>query len=133
MEIGFWIPIDSGMLDSLNWNPEFKPQDSGFHKQNFYGFQNPDSLTWGVRMLHQSGLATFSSSCCQSKLCLVAVVKLPHRESGLNYGIFKKSPRPIFQLFKRSDEILHLSCLAEINSFVSYNFWELLKLKKGKY
>ena len=47
--------------------------------------------------------------------------------------IFKKSPRPIFQLFKSSDEIRHSSCLAEINSFVSHNFWELLKLKKGKY
>ena len=85
-------------------------------------------------MLHQSGLATFSSSCCQRKLCLVAVVKSLHRESGLNYGIFKKSQAHFSTInFKRSDETLHLSCLAEINSFVSYNFWELLKLKKGKY
>ena len=36
-----WIEI----VFSLSCIPERKAQDSGFHKQKFHGFQNPDSLT----------------------------------------------------------------------------------------
>ena len=35
--VGFRIP----------WAPESKAQDSRFHKQNFPGFRNSDSLAWG--------------------------------------------------------------------------------------
>ena len=47
VKLGFWIPIISRIPDSLSCIPDSKAQDSGFHKQNFYGFRDPDSLTWG--------------------------------------------------------------------------------------
>ena len=47
MELGFWISIVSEIPDSLSCIPHCKAQDSGFHKQKFHGFRNPDSLTWG--------------------------------------------------------------------------------------
>ena len=40
--LGFWIPIISGIPDSLSCVPDSKAQDSGFHKQKFLGFRNPD-------------------------------------------------------------------------------------------
>ena len=40
VELGFWIPIVSGIPDS-------KAQDSGFHKLKFPGYRNPDLLTCG--------------------------------------------------------------------------------------
>ena len=40
-ELGSWIPIDSEIPDSLSCIPDFKAQDSGFHKrQKFAGFRN---------------------------------------------------------------------------------------------
>ena len=45
VELGFRIPIVSGIPDSYSCIPDFKPQDSGFHWQKFPGFRNPDSLT----------------------------------------------------------------------------------------
>ena len=39
----YWIPA----FDSGTWIPDCKPQDSGFYKPKFLGFQNPDSLLWG--------------------------------------------------------------------------------------
>ena len=50
-ELGFWIPIVSGIPDSLSCIPESKTQDCGFHSENFPGFRNPDSLTWGEMLL----------------------------------------------------------------------------------
>ena len=48
MKIGFWIPIFSGIPDSLSCIADSKAYDSGFHKQNFPGFQIPDhSIPWG--------------------------------------------------------------------------------------
>ena len=38
VELGFWIPIGSGIPDSLSCIPDSKTPDSTFHKQNF-----PDS------------------------------------------------------------------------------------------
>ena len=38
LELGFWIPVVSGILDSLSCFPDSKDQDSGFHKQKFLGF-----------------------------------------------------------------------------------------------
>ena len=32
LELGFWIPVVSGILDSLSCIPDSKDQDSGFHK-----------------------------------------------------------------------------------------------------
>ena len=39
-ELGFLIPI-------VNRIPDSKDRDSIFHKQNFLGFRNLDSLMWG--------------------------------------------------------------------------------------
>ena len=44
MELGLWIPIVSGIPDSLSCIPDFKAQDLGFHKQKFHGFRNLYSL-----------------------------------------------------------------------------------------
>ena len=42
VELRFWIPIVSGIPDSLSCIPDSKAQDYGFHKQKFLGFRNPD-------------------------------------------------------------------------------------------
>ena len=52
MELGFRIPILSGIPDSFSCIPDSKVQDSRFHKQSFPGFRIlqaklPDSLTRG--------------------------------------------------------------------------------------
>ena len=49
MQHGFRIPFVSGIRDSLSCIRIPKPMlpDSGFHKQKFPGFRNPDSLTLG--------------------------------------------------------------------------------------
>ena len=47
VELGSWIPIVSGILDSYSCTPDSKSQDSGFHRQKFPRFRNPDSFTWG--------------------------------------------------------------------------------------
>ena len=46
-----WIPILSRIPDSLGCIPDSKVQDSGFHKQKFHGFHDPDSLTWPTLLL----------------------------------------------------------------------------------
>ena len=43
MELGFWIQIVSGIPDSLKCIPESKAQYSGFHMQEFLGFQIPQA------------------------------------------------------------------------------------------
>ena len=43
VKLGFWIPIVSGIPDSLSCIPDFKDQDFGFHKQKI----SPDS---GIRI-----------------------------------------------------------------------------------
>ena len=40
-ELGFWVPIVSGITDSLSCISNSKAQDSGFYKQNVPGFRNP--------------------------------------------------------------------------------------------
>ena len=50
VELEFWIPIASGIPDSLSCIPDSTStffSDFGFHAQNFSGFHNQDSLTWG--------------------------------------------------------------------------------------
>ena len=61
VELGFWIPVVHGIPDSLNCIPDSKAQDSRFHKQNFPGFGNPDSLTWGDIPLNKTITAGHSS------------------------------------------------------------------------
>ena len=39
--LGFWIPLVTGIPDSLSCIADSKAQDSGFHKQNFPGFRIP--------------------------------------------------------------------------------------------
>ena len=41
VELGFWIPIVSGIPDSLSCIPDSKTWDSRFHEQNIPGFQIP--------------------------------------------------------------------------------------------
>ena len=49
VELGFWIPIVSGMLDSLFCIPESKPRIPDSTRQKFHGFRNPDSpFPWAV-------------------------------------------------------------------------------------
>ena len=49
VELGFWIPIFSGIPDSLSCIPDSKAQDFGFHEQKFPCLRNSDSLTWGEK------------------------------------------------------------------------------------
>ena len=60
MELGFWIVISSGILDSLSCIPTSKAQDSGFHQPNFSDsgiqMQNPDSVCVWSRKLHEDEL-----------------------------------------------------------------------------
>ena len=57
VELGFRIPIVSGIPDSYSCIPDSKPQDFGFHWQKFPGLRNPDSLTCikGSRTVWDSG------------------------------------------------------------------------------
>ena len=45
LELGFRIPIVSGIPDSYSCIPVSKGQEPGFQKQKFPGFGNPYSLT----------------------------------------------------------------------------------------
>ena len=45
MELGFLIPIVGGIPDSFSSIPDSNTQNSGFHKQTFIRFRNPDYLT----------------------------------------------------------------------------------------
>ena len=52
VELGFWIPIASGIPDFFmscipDSTSKFFSDFGRFHKPNFSGFQNPDSLTSG--------------------------------------------------------------------------------------
>ena len=54
--------LDSGLSrirDSLSCIPDSKAQESGFHKQNFPGFQNPHSLTWSTKRSKVSVFLSF--------------------------------------------------------------------------
>ena len=53
VELGFWIPIVSGIPDSMSCIPDSKTRDSGFHKQNFSGFRVPLS---GVNLFKRNGM-----------------------------------------------------------------------------
>ena len=65
MELGFCIPIVSQIPDPLKvfCNPKPRIQDftsknflySGFRKQNFLRFRNPDFLTWGEKRSRNVG------------------------------------------------------------------------------
>ena len=44
VELGFWIPIASGIPDSLSCIPDPKAQDFGFHEQKYPCLRNSDSL-----------------------------------------------------------------------------------------
>ena len=69
-ELGFRIPIVSGIPDSLSWILDSKVQDSGFHKNKFKEIrfqkekfpkdQNPDYLPSTPPPLHPSPKPTFS-------------------------------------------------------------------------
>ena len=43
VELGFWIPILSGIPDSLSCIPNSKANDSRFNKHNFPGFRIPQA------------------------------------------------------------------------------------------
>ena len=46
VDLGFWILIVSWVPDSLSCIPDYKTQNSGFHKKKFPGFRNEDSIIW---------------------------------------------------------------------------------------
>ena len=62
VKLGFWSPIVSRIPDSLSCILDSKVQDfgfhkkifrnSGFHRQKFPGFRNPNSLTLGKTLRH---------------------------------------------------------------------------------
>ena len=64
-ELGFRIPIVSGIPDSLSWILDSKVQDSGFHKKKFKEItfrkeqfpevQNRDYLPWGEVFISWGG------------------------------------------------------------------------------
>ena len=41
VELGFRIPIDSGIVDSLSCIPDSKAKDSGFHSNNLLDIRTP--------------------------------------------------------------------------------------------
>ena len=67
VEVVFWILNVSGILDFLSCIPDYKAYDSafhrqnfrhsGFHKQQFPVFPNPNSLTW-ARSVKNKGAKT---------------------------------------------------------------------------
>ena len=62
VELGFRIPIVSGIPNSLNCSLDSKAQDSGFHRQKFLGFTNPDSLPWGDKLFFLHYITSWQSS-----------------------------------------------------------------------
>ena len=50
VELGFWIPIVSGIPDSHSCIQDSMAQDSGFHKQKFLRFRIPHALDFGIRI-----------------------------------------------------------------------------------
>ena len=67
VELGFRIPIVSGILDFYGCIPDSQAQDSGFRKPSFSRLRDPDSLTWGER--YTGNMDTVSQhtdgvSCC---------------------------------------------------------------------
>ena len=48
VERGFWIPIVSGIADSLSCIPDSKAQESGLHKQNFLRFRIPQGKIFQI-------------------------------------------------------------------------------------
>ena len=84
VELGFRIPIVSRILDS-------KARDSGFQKQRFPVFQDPDSLTWG-------------------ELCRIGVVSI--------FTLSRMSEvKKIHSLSFNSPEIKHLEDVGTISSW----------------
>ena len=51
VELGFWIPIVSWILDSLNCSPDSKAQDCWFHKQNILGFRIQSGFHYMERLI----------------------------------------------------------------------------------
>ena len=83
VKLGFRIPIVSRILDS-------KARDSGFQKQRFPVFQDPDSLTWG-------------------ELCRIGVVSI--------FTLSRMSEvKKIHSLSFNSPEIKHLEDVGTISS-----------------
>ena len=46
VDLGFWILIVSWVPDSLSCIPDYKTQNSGFHKKKFPGFRNEYFIIW---------------------------------------------------------------------------------------
>ena len=43
LELGFWIPVASAIMDSLSCIPDSKIQEYGFYMQIFPGFRIPET------------------------------------------------------------------------------------------
>ena len=57
VELGFWIPIVSEIPDSTT-------KDSGFHKQKFPIFRNPDFLTWSEYLRKEKKYIRWAKGVC---------------------------------------------------------------------
>ena len=80
--LGFWIPIFSGIPDSLRRIADSKTQDSGFHKLKFPRFQNADSVIWCERS-SVSLCCDLFIECCYFSYLSVGKPVPPIRRSGL--------------------------------------------------
>ena len=149
MELGFWIPIISGISDSLWLIPDFKAQDSGLHEENF-----PDSR------LHKQNISRISESrlpCMgrlknlvsfmyKSRITNVHVIKTITFQKTFNFSLSKQSYQRKYTMwcfyvsvFKGGTKLLLFQFLGPVlkilillhDNFRISNlllFWRLIKL-----
>ena len=71
MELGYRIPIVSGVPDSKSGNPESKAQDFRFHRPKFSEFQKPDYMT--APSMQKTALKYVVLNSGTRKLCPIAI------------------------------------------------------------
>ena len=86
VELGFWIPIVSGIPDSWSWVPHFKALDSEFQKQKFPEFQIPKAKIFWIpdftsKNLADSGFHKQKFTGFRNSLSKIAMIT----QSGLPY------------------------------------------------
>ena len=86
LELGFWIPIISGIPDSWSWVPHFKALDSKFQKQKFPEFQIPKAKIFWIpdftsENLPDSGFHKQKFTGFRNSLSKISMIM----ESGLPY------------------------------------------------
>ena len=115
VELGFRIPIISGIPDSLSCIPDSKAQYSGFHKQKFPRFRNPDSLTCGENQPYQ--LQTMSTTEKYGLSLIISPVKIVQQQRH-QCGIGVKNAISRQQVRIPEERTLVLCC-----TFFSFQFF----------